>query len=139
MLWNIDFGPNRRRHHTHAAESLHFSVHPRCSNSSKQQTLLLWKKWCYIYEYKCYSLAQAPGATWTLVIFTPPLTTIPISFYWFTYNSQIFIATDNQIAVLNFAAGTSQSFWDSPTNLPKMPSTMATGIPKIFYSNKRLF
>jgi hypothetical protein len=57
-----------------------------------------------ISQYECYSLAQAPGATWTLVIFKPPLTTIPISFYWFTYNSQIFIATDNQVAVLNLAA-----------------------------------
>ncbi len=89
-------------------------------------------------QYECYSLAQASGATWTIVTFTPALTTIPISFYWFTYNAHIFIATDNQVAVLNLAAGTSQSFWDKSTNLPKMPSTMATGIPKIFYSNKRL-
>ncbi len=81
-------------------------------------------------SFECYSLAQASGATWTPVDFTPALPSIPVSFFWFTYNAQIFIATDNQVAVLNLAAGTSQSFWDTSTNLPKMPTTLTTGITK---------
>jgi hypothetical protein len=81
-------------------------------------------------KYECYSLAQSSGATWTPVTITPAVTTttVPISFLWFIYNKQIFIATDSQAGVLNLAAGTSQSFWDKSTNLPKMPITMTTGI-----------
>jgi hypothetical protein len=89
-------------------------------------------------KYECYSLAQTAGATWTLVTITPAVTTttVPLSFLWFIYNKQIFIATDSQAGVLNLAAGTSQPFWDTSANLPKMPSLLATGITKIVWSNK---
>ncbi len=88
-------------------------------------------------KYECYSLAQT-AATWTPVDITPAVTTttVPLSFLWFIYNKQIFIATDSQAGVLNLAAGTSQPFWDKSANLPKMPNLLASGITKIVWSNK---
>ncbi len=63
-------------------------------------------------RFECYSLTGTAGATWTPVVFASPFTlnSIPGSFRWFIYNAQIFIATDSQAIVLNFATATGQNF-----------------------------